>query len=105
MVLPDGVAVLNGNDPMVAEMAPLCDGEVIFFGANQMSPAIDEHLRRENVRCLCATAIVVLATGDEEVRLVEMSGIMLAGPECRATNRKCAGGGWSGLGARHCHWN
>ena len=28
VVLPDGVAVLNADDPLVADMASLCDGEV-----------------------------------------------------------------------------
>ena len=32
VVLPEGAAVLNARDPRVVEMAPLCDGEVIFFG-------------------------------------------------------------------------
>lgn len=33
VVLNDGVAVLNADDAQVAEMAELCDGEVIFFSA------------------------------------------------------------------------
>ena len=37
VVLPDGAAVLNAADPMVVEMAPLCDGEVIFFGGRPRS--------------------------------------------------------------------
>jgi hypothetical protein len=32
VVLPDGAAVLNAEDPQVARMAELCDGEVIFYG-------------------------------------------------------------------------
>lgn len=79
VVLPDGVAVLNGNDPMAADMAPLCDGEVIFFGANPDVPAIAEHLAQGKRAVLVRDGFVALATGDEEVQLVEMSGIMLAG--------------------------
>ena len=78
VVLPDGVAVLNGNDPMAAEMAPLCDGEVIFFGAYPDVPAIAEHLAQSKRAVLVRDGFVALATGNEEVRLVEVSGIMLA---------------------------
>ncbi len=34
VVLPDGLAVLNGADPAVVELAELCDGKVIFYGAS-----------------------------------------------------------------------
>lgn len=79
VVLPDGVAVLNGNDTMVAEMAPLCDGEVIFFGANPDVPAIAGHLAQGKRAVLVRDGFVALATGNQEVRLVEVSGITLAG--------------------------
>ena len=79
VVLTDGVAVLNGNDPMAAEMAPLCDGEVIFFGANPDVPAIADHLTQGKRAVLVRDGFVALATGNEEVQLIEVSGIMLAG--------------------------
>lgn len=79
VVLPDGVAVLNGNDPITVEMAPLCDGEVIFFGANPDVPAITDHLAQGKRAAFVRDAFVTLATGSEEVRLVEVSSIMLAG--------------------------
>ncbi|MCM8577931.1 cyanophycin synthetase, partial [Accumulibacter sp.] len=31
LVLPAGAAVLNARQPMLVDMAPLCDGDVIFF--------------------------------------------------------------------------
>ncbi|HUX65071.1 cyanophycin synthetase [Sulfuricella sp.] len=79
VVLPEGVAVLNGNDPMVAEMAPLCDGEVILFGACPDIPAITDHLTQGKRAVLVRDGFVAFATGNEEARLVEVSGIMLAG--------------------------
>ncbi|OIP12966.1 MAG: cyanophycin synthetase [Betaproteobacteria bacterium CG2_30_59_46] len=79
VILPDGVAVLNGNDPMVAEMAPLCDGEVVFFGVNPDVPAITDHLTQGKRAVLVRDGFVALATGNQEVRLVEVAGIMLAG--------------------------
>lgn len=44
VVLPTGLAVLNAADPLVAEMAPLCDGEVIFFAADPGHPVLAAHL-------------------------------------------------------------
>jgi cyanophycin synthetase len=45
VVLPTGVAVLNADDPMVASMAELCDGEVIFFTQDSASSIAQEHLK------------------------------------------------------------
>jgi cyanophycin synthetase len=45
VVLPTGVAVLNADDPMVASMAELCDGEVIFFTQDSTSSIAQEHLK------------------------------------------------------------
>jgi len=45
VVLPTGVAVLNADDPMVASMAELCDGEVIFFTQDSSSSIAQEHLK------------------------------------------------------------
>lgn len=78
VVLADGVAVLNGNDAMVTEMAPLCDGEVIFFGTRPDVPAIADHLAQGKRAVLVREGYIALAAGSEEVRLVEVSDIMLA---------------------------
>ena len=78
VVLSDGVAVLNGNDPLAVEMAPLCDGEVIFFGTDPDAPSIADHLTLGKRAVLVRGGFVALATGSEEVQLVELSGLMLA---------------------------
>ena len=44
VVLPSGAAVLNADDPAVADMARLCDGEVIFFSRDPSSELIQAHL-------------------------------------------------------------
>jgi len=101
VVLPDGVAVLNANDTMVTEMAPLCDGEVIFFGSDPDIPGIAEHLTQGKRAVLVRNDFVVLATGNEELRLVEVSGIMLAGggvAEMRIENVLAAAGAAWALG-------
>jgi cyanophycin synthetase len=44
VVLPTGLAVLNAADPLVADMAPLCDGEVLFFAVDPSHPVLAAHL-------------------------------------------------------------
>jgi cyanophycin synthetase len=44
VVLGDGVGVLNGADARVAELAGLCDGEVILYAADPQAPALAAHL-------------------------------------------------------------
>ena len=43
VVLPTGAAVLNADEPMLVEMAGLCNGEVIYFSADSEGPVIREH--------------------------------------------------------------
>jgi cyanophycin synthetase len=43
IVLPTGTAVLKADDPLVAEMAPLSAGEVIFFCRQANHPVIVAH--------------------------------------------------------------
>ncbi len=74
VVLPDGVAVLNGNDPMAVDMAPLCDGEVMLFGADPEAAAIIEHLSQGKRAVIQRDGFLVFATGDQEVRLFEFAG-------------------------------
>lgn len=98
VVLPDGVAVLNGNNPITVEMAPLCDGEVIFFGTDSDIPAITDHLTQGKRAVLVRDAFVTLATGSEEVRLVEVSDSMLAGAGLQIENVLAAAGAAWALG-------
>lgn len=43
VVLPTGAAVLNADEPMLVEMAGLCNGEVIYFSADSEGQVIREH--------------------------------------------------------------
>jgi cyanophycin synthetase len=78
VVLPNGVAVLNAADPLVAEMAPLCDGEVIFFGADHAAPVIVAHREDGGRAVFVRDGRVVLATGPEELVLAETTRVALA---------------------------
>ncbi|SFH41124.1 cyanophycin synthetase [Nitrosospira sp. Nsp14] len=43
VILPTGAAVLNADEPMLVEMAGLCNGEVIYFSADSEGQVIREH--------------------------------------------------------------
>ncbi len=69
VVLPNGAAVLNADDPLVAKMAELCDGEVIFFSSNEANPLIEDHLKQGGRAVLVRDQEIVLKTArrDEQV--------------------------------------
>ena len=69
VVLPGGAAILNADDPQVADMKTLCDGEVIFYSAHPDTPALAAH-RAENGRALFVREDqVVLVTRNVETLL------------------------------------
>ena len=80
LVLSYGVAVLNAEDPAVVEMAPLSDGEVIFYGVDGNAEAIAT-ARSEGKRTVYVKdGAIVLATGgteEQDARLARIA--MLAG--------------------------
>lgn len=83
LVLPEGVAVLNGADPLVAEMAALCDGSVIFFSTGWEIPVIAEH-RAKGGRCVFVdNGHVVLATGMNQTALLDLGTITFPEPDQR----------------------
>ncbi|AOY91399.1 cyanophycin synthetase [Cupriavidus sp. USMAA2-4] len=77
VVLPEGAAVLNARDPMVVEMAELCDGEVIFFGLSPDLPALAAHRAAGKRSVFVRDGKVVLATGAAEAPLADVSAIPL----------------------------
>ena len=72
VVLPDGVAVLNADDPQVARMAKLCDGKVILFAASAAAPALAEHLGKDERALFVRDGKIVLAAGKQEVALLPL---------------------------------
>jgi cyanophycin synthetase len=75
VVLPDGVAVLNAADPSVAPLAPLCDGEVIFFGIDGANPVMAEHCAQGGRAVFIRDGALVLRQGEIETRLTKMATI------------------------------
>lgn len=70
VVLPTGVAVLNADDPMVAKMAELCDGEVIFFTRDASSPAIQAHLNKKGRVIIVGEQQILLQWGIDEPKSI-----------------------------------
>jgi cyanophycin synthetase len=75
VVLPEGAAVLNAADPRVAEMASLCDGEVIFFAAVPGSPLLSKHREEGGRAVFMREDRIVLATGTMETSVIDISGM------------------------------
>jgi cyanophycin synthetase len=75
IVLPDGVAVLNADDEQVADMARLCDGDVIFYGTDAASPVIAKHRAEGKRAVVIRDGRVVLAAGKEENAILAVAAI------------------------------
>ncbi|MBL0917518.1 MAG: cyanophycin synthetase [Hydrogenophaga sp.] len=78
VVLPDGVAVLNAADSVVAEMAPLCDGDVIFYAEDPELPVMAEHLAQCRRAVFVRHGRIVLGDGQREQVVVALGGVSLA---------------------------
>jgi cyanophycin synthetase len=66
VVLPEGTAVLNGGDPRVAGLAPLCDGAVILYAADPQAAALAAHQAAGGKAVVVRQDRVVLANGTSE---------------------------------------
>lgn len=77
LVLPTGAAVLNASQPMLVEIASLCDGEVIFFGLDAALPTLAEHLAQGKRAVFVRNERVVLANGANETEIASLKGIPL----------------------------
>jgi len=70
VVLADGAAVLNADEPQVADLARLCDGAVILYSTDAQNLAIAAHRADGQGRAvLVQGSNVVLATGSSEKSL------------------------------------
>ncbi|BEU95335.1 cyanophycin synthetase [Acidovorax sp. DW039] len=60
-VAPDGYAVLNAMDPIVAGMAAVCPGKVIYFSSDRHHPVMATH-RAQGHRTVYADGDTIVAT-------------------------------------------
>jgi len=75
VVLENGVAVLNADDALVADMAQYCDGEVVLF-ARHMN-ALQAHINQGGRAVGVREGEVILCTGEHEKVLLKLSDIPL----------------------------
>ncbi|KAB2923860.1 MAG: cyanophycin synthetase [Dechloromonas sp.] len=99
VVLQSGYAVLNASDPLVADFAELCDGEVIFFSADAECPALEAHLNAGKRAVYVSESRIYLGTGQDEIRLCRLGDVPLIGkskkPETIAGVLAAVAAGWA----------
>jgi cyanophycin synthetase len=83
VVLPEGTGVLAAEDPAVASMAALCDGEVIFYGADPAGEVLAEHVAMGRRAVSIRNGTVVLQHGSLEIPVLHTT----APPIAAAWNR------------------
>jgi cyanophycin synthetase len=74
-VAPDGAAVLNAEDPLVAEMAAATEAEVVYFGLSAQNHIVAAQLAAGRRAVVVEDGQVVLATGAVRVELIELARI------------------------------
>ena len=80
VVLDEGAGVLNADDAQVADLARLCDGEVLFYSLAGDNPLVAAHRAEKDGRAVFVRdGQVVLATGAKERVLGRLSSLSLAG--------------------------
>jgi len=82
VVLSGGKAVLNAGYPLLAEMAELCDGEVIFFAQDADLPVIAAHIKENGQAVLVVDDRIVLAMGNAKIVLTKLSAIPFLQAQC-----------------------
>lgn len=77
VVLAGGAGVLNAREPLLVEMADLCDGEVVLFAADADLPAVAALRARGGRAVLARDGRILLAHGAHETVLAALSDIPL----------------------------
>jgi cyanophycin synthetase len=76
-LLPEGYAVLNAADPLVADMASHSKGGVIFFAIDGNHPIIVEHRAAGKRAVFVRDGYVVLAEGETETVVMPLAHVPL----------------------------
>jgi cyanophycin synthetase len=77
VVLPSGTGVLNADDSEVADMARLCDGEVIFFSRFGDAACLTEHLAKGGRAVFSRDGQIIVARGSDAQPLMAINSIPL----------------------------
>jgi cyanophycin synthetase len=71
-VHPSGAAVLNADDPIVAEMAAATDARVVYFSQDAHNSVVAAHLAAGGSAVIVEHSAIVLASGERRTPLVEL---------------------------------
>src|SRR5690606_5534366 len=78
VVKPDvGTAVLNAADPLTADMAKACKGNVTFFALDPQHPRLVEHRAAGGTVATVSNGMLVIAQGNEETPILPAAEIPL----------------------------
>jgi cyanophycin synthetase len=67
VVLPEGAAVLNADDPRILAMAELSDGEVVLYAADASSEPLANHRETGGRAVALRDGMILLADGASTV--------------------------------------
>jgi cyanophycin synthetase len=96
VVLAEGVAVLNADDERVAPLAPLCDGEVIFFSLAASNPVVAGHRAQGRRAVVYRDGTLILASGEQETMVTAPAAIDVTHePEQAANYAAAAAAAWA----------
>lgn len=73
VVLADGVAVLNADDPLVAKMAEYCDGEVVYFAQHAESELVTSHVQQSGRAVVLRDGSIMLLAGVDQSELIKLA--------------------------------
>ncbi|MDB5934873.1 MAG: cphA [Massilia sp.] len=75
VILPHGAAVLNADNAAVAELAELCDGEVIFYAVDPDNEVLQRQREAGQRIVFVRAGAIVLATGADETALLPLAAL------------------------------
>ena len=88
VVLADGVGVLNAADPRIAELAELCDGEVLLYaieGADGLPAALTEHTAQGGRAAVLRDGRVQLLSTQADLPGLDIAGLLARHGQTGAT--------------------
>ncbi|AFY38518.1 cyanophycin synthetase [[Leptolyngbya] sp. PCC 7376] len=68
-VSPEGYAVLNADDPLVAAMAEKVRGKVTYFSMQTDNPLVLEHVRRGGLAAIYENGFITICEGEWKLRV------------------------------------
>lgn len=95
VVLPHGCAVINAAIPEANELAELSDGEVIFYGRSTHNAAICKHLQLGKRAVFLRDEDIILATGNQEQKLLALSALKASKAEQPETIMAAIAAAWA----------